>query len=31
MRAWDIYIDTDFSGVLLDENYMKKERKYFNL
>ena len=32
MRAWDIDIDTDFSGISLNETFYKeKKRKYFNL
>ena len=32
MRAWDIDIDTDFSGILLEEKlYKEKKPKYFNL
>ena len=32
MRAWDIDIDTDFSGILLEEKlYKEKNPKYFNL
>ena len=31
MRPWDIDVDTNFSGILLDEKlYKKKKRKYFN-
>ena len=26
MRAWDIDINTDFSGILLDEKYKEKNR-----
>ena len=32
MTAWDKNIDTDFSGILLDEKLCKeKKRKYFSL
>ena len=27
MKAWDIDIDTDFSGILLDENLYKEKTK----
>ena len=27
MRAWDIIIDTDFSGILLDETLYKENNK----
>ena len=28
MRAWDIDIDNDFSGILLDEKLCKEEKEY---
>ena len=32
MRAWDIDIDTNFSGFLLDKKlHNNKKQKYFNL
>ena len=32
MRAWDIDIDTNFSGFLFDEKlHNNKKQKYFNL
>ena len=32
MRAWDININTEFSGILLDGKlYKEKKRKYFSL
>ena len=29
MRAWDIYTDTDFSGVLLDKKLYEERTKIF--